>query len=196
MMRRGITFPIVAVRIHDDALHRRCGIVPTRASRFTAVVLRNQHAAPVRIEQHLSRVKPRPVRRIEWPPNPVCVDLTRPQPRHEDMPVVIGSVGAGVDANRSLWPGLIFLVKQQQLYTRCGARKKAEIDAARGDCGAQRETSSGTFNSIFLRGYRPLEKGLVRGSAHNSFPAQEFLRNRNNPVWLETKFPLKLLKRR
>ena len=63
--QRRITFPIVRARIHHHALHRRRGVVAFSTGSVAAVVLRNNDAAAVRVEQDFGRIKPHPFGRIE-----------------------------------------------------------------------------------------------------------------------------------
>ena len=56
-LKRRVAFPIVCVRIHDDALHRCRRIV---ALCVPAVVLRNDDGAAVRVKQQLGWIKPKP----------------------------------------------------------------------------------------------------------------------------------------
>jgi hypothetical protein len=46
----------------------------------------------------------------------IPVKLTWLQPGYEDMPVIIGTIGPGVDRNYAGWARVLFVVKQQQVH--------------------------------------------------------------------------------
>ena len=92
-----VAFPIVSVGIHYDALHRRGGIVAFEASSIAAVILGNNYAAPVGVEENLGGIKPHPARGIEWPVDPISVKLPRLHTRHEYVPIMVGAVDHGIE---------------------------------------------------------------------------------------------------
>src|SRR4029077_1199556 len=125
--KRSIAFPIVRMRIDDDALHRRRGVVTSAARRFAAVILWNGDDAPVRIQQHLGGIKPQATRRIEGSLDTVAIELPRLHVRHEKMPIVVGTVSRWVDSNHARRPHVVFPIKEHQLYTSGISREDAEI---------------------------------------------------------------------
>jgi hypothetical protein len=108
-----VPFPVVRGRIHHDALHRRRGVVAFLAGSLATVVLRNDNTPAIRIEEDLGGIKSHPVSGIARSFNPVAVDLPRLDTRHEDVPVVVGEVQRGLDANDAGRPGVILPVKEQ-----------------------------------------------------------------------------------
>src|SRR5215470_6025676 len=92
-----VAFPIVSVSIDHDALHRGGCVVAFEASGVAAVIPGNDYAAPVRVKEDLGRIKAHPACGIEGTMDPIPIKLARPQARHEYMPVVVGTVGQGVD---------------------------------------------------------------------------------------------------
>src|SRR5271157_4166314 len=83
-----ITFPIVGARIHHHTLHRCCSVVSWLADGLAAVVLRNNYAPTIRVEEDLGRIKSHAVRGIERPLCAITVDLFWLHTRHEHVPVV------------------------------------------------------------------------------------------------------------
>src|SRR5262245_1440354 len=88
-----VSFPIVCVRINDNALHSRRGIVTSLSRRFATVVLRNNGAASIWVDEDFSGIEAHSTRRIEWPLNSIAVDLPGFHARHEDVPIVISAAG-------------------------------------------------------------------------------------------------------
>ncbi len=113
-----VAFPVVQTCIHDHAFHRRGSIVAFLLRGFTGVVSRNCDSATIRVEQDLRRIKTQPFGRIEWPVNPVRIQLPRLQPRNEDMPVVIRAVDGLVQPDHVRGPPVIFAIEDQQFDTR------------------------------------------------------------------------------
>src|SRR5262245_43957115 len=54
---RRVSFPIVGLRIHDDALHRNGGVVFLTARGVPAVLVWNDHAASIRVKENFSWVE-------------------------------------------------------------------------------------------------------------------------------------------
>jgi hypothetical protein len=80
--------------IHHHALHRRGGVVAFEARGIAAVILGNNHAAPIRIEQNLGGIEPHPVRGIERPVDAIAVKLPGLHARHKYVPIMVGAVGS------------------------------------------------------------------------------------------------------
>src|SRR4030095_8314664 len=95
-------------------------------------------AAAVWVKEDLFRIESHPAGRIERPLDSIPIKLPRLHVRHEHVPVMVGTIGCRVDRNDPRGLGIVFPVKQQQLYGGCPAREYAEIDAARLDRGSQR----------------------------------------------------------
>ena len=56
---------------------------PSTARRLAAVILGNNDAASVRVQQNLGGIKPHPARGIEAPLDPIPVKLARLHTRHK-----------------------------------------------------------------------------------------------------------------
>src|SRR6266542_3227219 len=82
-----VAFPIVCMRIYNDALHRHRGIVTFPLCRFATVVLRNYRGASIWVDEDFVRIEAHSTTRIKWPLNSIAVDLTCCHTRYEDMPV-------------------------------------------------------------------------------------------------------------
>ena len=114
------TFPVVRLRIHDEALHRRPQVRPLG----TRVVVRRGRigigdTAGVRIEQQLAPIEaltqlghPRAVHAI-------AIELAGADARDERMPVVEGSVGARVELDHQRL--VVLQARKQQQIDRGGA---------------------------------------------------------------------------
>ncbi len=109
------------------------------------VVLRNDDAAAVRIEQDLVRVEPQAARGSRRPVDAIAVDLSRPHAGNEHVPVVVGAVRRRIERNDAGRRGVILAVEEQQLDARRGPREQAEVDAAVDDRGAERASFGRRF---------------------------------------------------
>ena len=69
--------------------------------------------------------------------DPIAVDLSRPHPGHERVPVVVGSVRGRVDPDDAGRAGVVLAVEEQEFDARGGPREQAEVDAAVDDGGTQ-----------------------------------------------------------
>src|SRR5690348_9626390 len=96
-----VAFPVVQTRIHDHAFHRCGGIVSFLSRCFTGVVSRNSDSSTIRVEQDLRGIKEHAFARIEWPVNPVPIQLPGLQARNKDMPVVISAVDGWIELDRA-----------------------------------------------------------------------------------------------
>src|SRR5579863_4416965 len=94
-----VAFPFIQTCIDDHAFHCCGGIVTLLTRRVSRVVSRNGDSAAVRVEQDFGRVKTQAFSWIEWPVDPISIDLTRPQVRNEDVPVVISAVGDWIQSD-------------------------------------------------------------------------------------------------
>ena len=147
----GITFPIVSVRIHHHTLHRRRGVVAFTFGRATAVILGDNDAAPVRVQENFAAVKAHSPGRIERPLHSIAVDLPRLPAWHEHMPVVVGAVGGGIQGDHARGPGVILPVKEQQLHACRASGEQTEIHATVSNRGAKRTASARCHESIHGR---------------------------------------------
>ena len=114
--QRRVPFPLVRVRVHHHALHRRGGVVTVLGSRSAPVAVRHDHAAPVRVEEHLLGVESQPARRVGRTLHAIAVDLAGAQARHEHVPVVVRAVDGGIDADCPGGPRVVDAVEEQQLH--------------------------------------------------------------------------------
>ena len=137
--QREVALPVVRARIDDHALHRRRGVVALPSRGLAVVVLRDDHAPAVRVEQDLGGIEPQPARGVRRPLDPVAVDLSRRAPGHEHVPVVVGPVRRRVDPDHAGRGGVVLPVEEQEFDARGGPREQAEVDAPLDDGGAQGE---------------------------------------------------------
>src|SRR6516162_4982163 len=91
-LQRCVPFPIIRVHIYDDALHRGCDVIPWLPRGVATVVLRNNSATPVRIQEDFAWIETHSIRRIERSVNPITIDLPRLYLRYKDVAVVISPV--------------------------------------------------------------------------------------------------------
>ena len=94
---RRIAFPVVAGEIRHDALHRGGRVVAGPFRGVPVVGAGHRHGAAVRVEEDLPAVEPEPALWRERAVGTVGVDLSRPEIRHEDVPVVIGAMGSWIE---------------------------------------------------------------------------------------------------
>src|SRR5262249_61363986 len=73
------------------------------------------------------------------------VDLARPRSRYERVPIMVGAVLRGIDADDARRPFVILAFEEQQLYAGSGARGDAEIDSPCNNGGAQRMAPAGAI---------------------------------------------------
>ena len=64
------------------------------------------------------------------------------------MPVVVRTVSGRIEAHHARRPGVIFPVKQQQLYTCSAAGEHAKIEATVNDGGAKRPAVASVSNRV------------------------------------------------
>src|SRR5262245_42519541 len=105
-LRRGplqwsVAFPIIGLRINHYALHCLGSIVLFPGGGLSAVASWNNHCAAIRVEQYFRWIKARTGLWIESALNPITINLSRLEARHEHVPVVISTVGGGIDSNYS-----------------------------------------------------------------------------------------------
>ena len=137
--QRRVALPIVGGGVDHHALHRVRIALPVLARLPAGIRLRHDDGAPVRIEQNLARIETQPLPGIERAESAIRIDLSCTDAGHENVPVVVGTVGARIevdDAHRLQRCGII---EQQQLDPGGLAREHAEVDTAGEDRGAQRK---------------------------------------------------------
>src|SRR4029077_12399892 len=109
-----VSFPIVSTRIRHNALDRQRSVVAFLSGRVATVVLWNNRAASIRIDEDFGRIEAHSTRRIERSPNSISIDLPCFHSRYEDVPIVICPVGRGIDRDHTLGPIAINTVKEEK----------------------------------------------------------------------------------
>ena len=127
-LQRDVAFPVVRLRVGNDALDRNGAVVSRPRGRAPAVALRHRHGLAVGIEQHLRRVEAQAPLGIEGPVRAVAVDLPGAQAGHESVPVVVRPVPRGVERDDGARPGVVRAVEKQELHVRAALRVDAEVD--------------------------------------------------------------------
>jgi hypothetical protein len=118
-VKRGVAFPVESTRIRDDALNRRRRVIAVISGRVATVVLWNNGAASVRIDENFGRIEAHSTRRIEGTVNAVTIDLPCFHAGYEYVPIVIRSVGRGIDRDHTLGPSIINAIKEEEFDTCC-----------------------------------------------------------------------------
>src|SRR6516165_4021827 len=118
-LQRCVTFPIIRMHIYDHTLHRCPGIVAGLPGSVATVVLWNNGAAPVRIEEDFVWIETHSSRRIESSLNPITVDLTRLYPRYKDVPIVIGPISCRIYRNHTRRPSIVGTTKKKEFDSCC-----------------------------------------------------------------------------
>src|SRR5262245_52406714 len=108
-----VPLPIVGVHIYDHALHGSRGIFAGLPSSVATVVLWNNHAAPVRIEEDFVRVETHSAPRIENSFSPKAVNLPSFYARYKNVPIVIGPVSCRINRNHTRRPSIIDTIKKK-----------------------------------------------------------------------------------
>ena len=128
-LQRRVALPIVGLWIDHHALHGGRGVVALPARSLAAVIFGDDHAAPIRIEEHLRGVEPQSARWIVRTLDAVGVELPRLHTRDEHVPIVVGAVGRRVDRNHARRTRIVLTVEEQQLDARGTAREHTEVHA-------------------------------------------------------------------
>src|SRR5215467_7957103 len=117
----------------------------------------------------------------------IAVKLAALQAWYEHVPVVIGSVGGGINRDHAGRLAVINTLEEQQIHGRRATGEDAKIDSAWNKGRPERTALSPcTFR----------ERGGRKGSGHSLSFVQEFFCDRNQAGGLETEFPLEFLERR
>ena len=111
----GVALPVVGMRIHDNALHRRSEVLPFRAGGLAAVVFGRDNTFAIGIEKRLFRVETETIGGIERPINSIGVELARGYARNKDVPVVGGAIRDGIEGNDARGPRVVFLIEKEQI---------------------------------------------------------------------------------
>jgi hypothetical protein len=138
MAERGVSFPVIAGRIRDYALHRHCGVFTRRHCSPTIISIGNCDCSAVRIEEYLCSIKSQTVGRIERTVHTITIKLARSDARNKEMPIVVGAVAAGMEADHPRGLGIVSTVKEQHLDGLCLTRENTEINPIVEDRDAQR----------------------------------------------------------
>ena len=141
-MKQLIAFPVVAVKVHHHAFHRRGGIVALAARGSAVVIPRNYHPAAVGVKQDLRGVKAHSTGGIKRPIHAIGVKLPALHPWYKDMPVMVGAVLDGIDGDDLRRSRVVFAVEEKQLHAGGVARINAEIHSTGKNGGAKRRASS------------------------------------------------------
>src|SRR5208283_4684949 len=138
MAERGVSLPVIPEWIRDYALHGHCGVFTRRHCSPTIISIGNRSCPAVRIEEYLCSIKSQTVGRIERTVHTITVKLARPHARNKEMPIVIGAVAAGIEADHPRGLRIVSKVKEQQLDGFRLTRENTEINSVVEDCCAQR----------------------------------------------------------
>jgi len=114
VLQRFIALPVVCGGIHHYALHCFGSVITFPAGSLAAVVPGNDNTAPIWVKENFRRIKPQPAGWLEWPLNPIGVKLPRLHTWHKHVPVMVGTIGHGVDMDYRRGPGVILSIKKQQ----------------------------------------------------------------------------------
>ena len=102
------------------------------------VFFAHRHALAVGVEQYFVCIKAQTVARIDRSVGAIGIYLAGLQPRHQDVPVMEGVVGFGVELDDTRGLGIIHIIEQQQLNAGAAAGVYAEIYALGRKGGAER----------------------------------------------------------
>src|ERR1700681_3171763 len=119
--------------IHYDALHSGHYMFLVCANSIATVVLRNNDASSIWIEEQFGGVKTQPVLWVPWSVHAIAINLAGAQARYENVPVIVGTVRRGIKRNHASRVCIVFPVKKQQIHCGCPMGEYAEIDAVRKD---------------------------------------------------------------
>src|ERR1700722_9037625 len=128
--QRAIAIPVVVSRIDHDTLHRRRRVVARKPGGVAGVACRNCYAAPIWVQQNLAGIKIKAARGIPGSVYAISVELARPEPRHEHVPIVIRSILYGIDGNDTSGLGVIIPIEEQQVDRRGTSRIYAKVDTS------------------------------------------------------------------
>ena len=136
--QRRVAFPVVRAGSTTTLFIAVAALSPCARGGLAAVAVGHDNAAAVRIEQDLGGVEAQPARRVGRPGHAITVDLPGPHAGHEDVPVVIGAIGEGVESDHARGLRVVLPVEKQQLDPGCMAGEEAEVDTTIDERGAER----------------------------------------------------------
>ncbi len=165
---RRVAFPIVGAGIDDDALHGGARGIAGEARGFAAVAGGDDDAAAVGIEEELTGIEAQSGGGVEGAVDAVAVELAGAGAGDEGVPVVVGAIGGGGNANDARGEGIVFAIEEKELDGGGEAREDAEVDAIGLHGCAQRGAASRSPGSGDGYGLRMFEE--VRG--HESAPKE------------------------
>jgi hypothetical protein len=148
---KGIALPVIGTDVCNDAFYGRCCIVPRFARGSAAVTGWKVNAPAVRVEQYLIRVKAKPPLRVERTGHSIGIKLSRGDPGHKDMPVVVGAIGPSIQFDNPGWFRGIDRIEEKQLYRLTPFGKDAEVHAVPKDRGAEGIAPAAAGGRFFLR---------------------------------------------
>src|SRR5215831_20016903 len=90
--QRFITLPMVRGYVGNHTLHGGGAVVARFARGGTAVVRRLCNRPAIGIQQHLLEIETKPMLRSEGPLYSVAVNLSCPDPWHEDVPIMMTAI--------------------------------------------------------------------------------------------------------
>src|SRR4029077_10441780 len=118
-VERCVSLPVVSMRICDHAFNGHRGVIASHLGCVATVVLWNNNAASVRIDENLVRIETHSTQRIEGTVNAVTINLSGFHARYEYVPIVIRSVGRGIDRDHAVGPSIINAIKEEEFDTCC-----------------------------------------------------------------------------
>jgi len=110
---RRIALPVIGARVDDHVPERRGRVVAGVSSCLPASAGRPSYAFPVRVEQHLVRVKTKAPDGIERSGDAIGIDLACGDARDECVPVVVGAIAPRVEIDDPRRLRGVHVVEQQ-----------------------------------------------------------------------------------
>src|SRR5271157_1458134 len=112
MPERGVSFPVIARRIRNYALHSRCGVFTGQHSSAAIISIGNRDGSAVGIKEHLGRVESEAVCGIGRAIDAIRIELARSHPGHKDMPIMVGAVSSGFYGDYACGLRIVSTVKE------------------------------------------------------------------------------------
>src|SRR6478609_9571900 len=98
---RFVALPVIRTRIDDYAFHGCGEIISRAASALSVVVLGNDYASAIWVQQTFLGVEPQSIFRVEWSVSSICVNLSRRGVRDEHMPIMVSTVCVWIDLDHA-----------------------------------------------------------------------------------------------
>ena len=140
--RSGVALPVIRAGIDDHALESRRGVVARLTRRVATAARRPCYTLAVWIEQHLVAVEAQALAGVVRTIGAKRIQLSRPQTRHEGVPVVVGALGARVQVDHMRGLGIVHAVEEEKLNRCAVLREDAEVDAARTERRTERKAAA------------------------------------------------------